>query len=292
MNEAVTMRSSSVGLVAPAALFLALFLVLPVGFLLASSLLTQTDSGHIGWPLTLGHYAHFFNTALYSRVLVTTLRISGVTTLAAAVLGYPVALVMVRAPAWISRAVTAIVVAPMVVSVVVRTYGWQLILGNSHSGLLNWMLQGLGVIETPLRLLYSETAVVIGSLHVYFPMMVLPLASALGKMNPALEEAARTLGAPAWRVFWRVTLPLSLPGLLVGCTLVFTLTASSYVTPAILGGTHAPMLGMLIQEQVLAVYDWPFGSAIATVLVVTVLAVNFLGIGMIGAWLRRCRTAV
>jgi putative spermidine/putrescine transport system permease protein len=178
-----------------------------------------------------------------------------------------VALVMVRAPAWISRAVTAIVVAPMVVSVVVRTYGWQLILGNSHSGLLNWMLQGLGVIETPLRLLYSETAVVIGSLHVYFPMMVLPLASALGKMNPALEEAARTLGAPAWRVF------------------------SSYVTPAILGGTHAPMLGMLIQEQVLAVYDWPFGSVIATVLVATVLAANFLGIGMIGAWLRRGRTA-
>ena len=121
MSETVTMRSSSVGLVAPAALFLTLFPVLPVGFLLASSQLTQTDAGHIGWPLPLGRYAHFFNTTLYSRVLATTPRSSAVTTLAAAILGYPVALAMVRAPAWISRAVTAIVVAPMVVSVVVRT---------------------------------------------------------------------------------------------------------------------------------------------------------------------------
>ena len=98
-------------------------------------------------------------------------------------------------------------------------------------------------------------------------MMVLPLASALGKIDPDLEDAARTLGAPSWRVFRRVTLPLSVPGLAVGLTLVFSLTAGSFVTPAMLGGTTAKMLGTLVEQQILIVYDWPFGAAIATVLV-------------------------
>ncbi len=102
-------------------------------------------------------------------------------------------------------------------------------------------------------------------------MMVLPLASALAKINREVEDAARTLGAPSWRVFWRISLPLSLPGLAVGFTLVFSLTASSYVTPAILGGTAAQMLGNLIEQQIAAVYDWPFGATVALVLVATVL---------------------
>jgi putative spermidine/putrescine transport system permease protein len=191
-------------------------------------------------------------------------------------LGYPVALVMARSHPMITRLVTIITIAPLIVSVVVRTYGWQLILGNGATGILNWVLISLGLIHTPLRLLYSETAVVIGSLHVFLPMMVLPLASALGKIDPNLEEAARTLGAPAWRVFRRVTLPLSLPGLAVGFTLVFSLTAGSFVTPAILGGTNAQMLGNLIEQQILAVYDWPFGATIATVLVTIVLGVNLI----------------
>jgi putative spermidine/putrescine transport system permease protein len=109
-------------------------------------------------------------------------------------------------------------------------------------------------------------------------MMVLPLASALGKIDPRIEDAARTLGATFWRIFRRVTLPLSLPGLAVGCTLVFSLTAGSFVTPAILGGTGAQMLGMLVDQQILVVYDWPFGATVATVLVVIVLAVNAVSI--------------
>jgi putative spermidine/putrescine transport system permease protein len=118
--------------------------------------------------------------------------------------------------------------------------------------------------------------VVIGSLHVFFLMMVLPVASALGRIDPRLEDAARTLGATAWRSFRRITLPLSLPGLAVGCTLVFSLTAGSFVTPAILGGTGAQMLGMLVDQQILVVYDWPFGATVASVLVAVVLAVNIV----------------
>ena len=171
-----------------------------------------------------------------------------------------------------------IVIAPLIVSVVVRTYGWQLILGRGKTGILNWLLLNSGFAKEPLSLLYSEAAVVIGSLHVFFPMMVLPLASSLGRIDPRIEDAARTLGATSWRIFRRITVPLSLPGLAVGCTLVFSLTAGSFVTPAILGGNGAQMLGMLVDQQILVVYDWPFGATVATVLVVIVLAVNIVSL--------------
>ena len=234
----------------------------------------QSPQGTVGLPITLEHYRHFFGTPLYAHVLFTTLRISLVTTVIAALLAYPVALVMVRGGAVMTRTITIIVIAPLIVSVVVRTYGWQVILGSGPNGVLNWILLSTGLTRTPLRLLYSEAAVVIGSLHVFFPMMVLPLASALGKIDPSLEDAAKTLGATAWRSFRRITLPLSLPGLAVGCTLVFSLTAGSFVTPAILGGSAAQMLGMLVDQQILVVYDWPFGATVATVLVAIVLTIN------------------
>jgi putative spermidine/putrescine transport system permease protein len=265
-------------LLAPSVLFLAIFFALPALGLVSYSFLTQAPDGTVGLPLTAEHYRHFFATPLYARVLLTTLQISLITTAIAIVLGYPVALVMVRSTPLIRQAITIIVIAPLVVSVVVRTYGWQLILGNGPTGILNWLLLNTGVTRSPVALLYSQTAVVIGSLHVFFPMMVLPLASALGKIDPRLEDAARTLGATAWRTFRRVTLPLSLPGLTVGCTLVFSLTAGSFVTPAILGGTSGQMLGVLVEQQILIVYNWPFGAAVATVLVAIVLGANFLSV--------------
>jgi putative spermidine/putrescine transport system permease protein len=263
-------------LLAPSLLFLAVFFALPALTLILYSVMTQAPDGTVGLPLTLAHYQHFFTTSVYSRVLLTTLRISLWTTAAAALLAYPVALVMVRSPPVLRQAITIIVIAPLIVSVVVRTYGWQLILGNGPTGILNWLLLKIGLTKKPVALLYSEAAVVIGSLHVFFPMMVLPVASALGRIDPRLEDAARTLGATTWRSFRRITLPLSLPGLAVGCTLVFSLTAGSFVTPAILGGTGAQMLGMLVDQQILVVYDWPFGATVASVLVAVVLAVNIV----------------
>jgi putative spermidine/putrescine transport system permease protein len=275
-RRATLERLVPVALLLPSLLFLAVFFALPALGLVSYSFLTQSPEGIVGLPVTLQHYQHFFGTPLYSRVLLTTLRISLTTTAVAVLLAYPVALVMSRSPAAIRRIITMIVIAPLIVSVVVRTYGWQLILGNGPTGILNWLLLATGLTKTPVRLLYTEAAVVIGSLHVFFPMMVLPLASALGKIDPRLEDASRTLGAGAWRTFRRITLPLSLPGLAVGCALVFSLTAGSFVTPAILGGTGAQMLGMLVDQQILVVYDWPFGATVATVLVAIVLLVNIL----------------
>jgi putative spermidine/putrescine transport system permease protein len=271
-------RLVPIALLAPSLLFLTAFFALPALALISYSFLTQSPEGIVGLPATLAHYEHFFGTALYSRVLLTTLRISLWTTGIAILLAYPVSLVMVRSGPSARRVITMIVIAPLIVSVVVRTYGWQLILANGPTGILNWLLLSTGLAKTPVKLLYSEAAVVIGSLHVFFPMMVLPLASALGRIDPRLEDAARTLGATSWRTFRKITLPLSLPGLAVGCTLVFSLTAGSFVTPAILGGTGATMLGMLVDQQILVVYDWPFGATVATVLVVIVLGVNALSL--------------
>ncbi len=271
-------REQAIGvlLLLPASGFLLAFFVAPAVTLFAYSVLTQRADGVVTVPFTLTHLTHFFATPLYTHVLISTLRMAAVTAALAALLGYPVALVMIRSRPAVMRVMTLIVIAPLIVSVVVRTYGWQLILANNRTGVLNWVLMSLGLIDHPIQVMYTEIAVIIGSLHVFFPMMVLPLVSALSKINPQVLDAARTLGAPAWRVFWRVSLPLSLPGLAVGFTLVFSLTASSYVTPAILGGTGAQMLGNVIEQQIMAVYDWPFGAAVALVLVATVLAINLL----------------
>ena len=264
---ALRLTLPAVLLAVPILIFLAIFFFYPAINLLFFSLLTQDAKGVVGPPLTLAHYTRFFEVDLYLRVFWNTLRISLVTSAFAIVLGYPVAIVMAKSGPIVSRTIALIVIAPLIVSVVVRSYGWQLILANTPAGLLNWVLMSLGITSEPLALLYSETAVVIGSLHVFFPMMVLPLASALGKIDPNLEDCARTLGAPWWKVFLRVTLPLSVPGLVAGFTLVFSLTAGSFVTPVILGGTTATMLGNLIEQQIFVVYDWPFGAAIAMVLV-------------------------
>jgi putative spermidine/putrescine transport system permease protein len=268
-------------MVVPALLWLGAFFLTPAAIMFSFSILTQPPSGDVGLPLTFSHYARLLGTPLYLNVLLVTLKVAALTALFAVVLGYPVALMIARGRPWISRLTTIIIIAPLVVSVVVRTYGWLLLLANNNAGVINWALSWLGFGPAAVRLLYSETAVVIGSLHVFLPMMVLPLASALSRINPALEDAAATLGASAWRAFWRVTVPLSMPGLVAGITMVFSLTAASFVTPAILGGNYGIMLGNLLEQQVMTVYDWPFGSAIAVVMVLVTFVVNGLSVWLL-----------
>ncbi|MEJ1976652.1 MAG: ABC transporter permease [Acetobacteraceae bacterium] len=279
-------------MVLPALVFLLVFFVVPAAVLFSYSVLTQPQNGEIGLPLTFSHYVHLAETPLYLRVFLITLRISLWTAGLSVLLGYPVALVIVRGTPLVGRITTIILVAPLVVSIVVRTYGWQLLLANSNAGVVNWLLHALGFGPAVLKVMYSETAVVIGSLHVFLPMMVLPLASSLARIKPSLEEAARTLGAPAWRVFWRVTFPLSTPGLAAGLTIVFSLTAASYVTPAILGGNYAQMLGNLLEQQVVTVYDWPLSAAIAVVMVVLTFAVNGLSVFLLERRLKARRPLV
>lgn len=274
-------------LLVPSLLFLTAFFLVPAAAMFSSSILTQAPDGSIGGPVTLKHYVRLFTTPLYGEVLISTIRIALVTSVLAVILGYPVALMITRGSRIVSSLTTVIVVAPLVVSVIVRTYGLMLLFANNNSGVVNWILFQLGFGNGAVRILYTEAAVVIGSLHVYLPMMVLPLASSLARVNPSVEEAARTLGANSFKAFFLVTAPLTAPGLMAGLTIVFSLTAASFVTPAILGGNSGLMLGNLLEQQVMVVYDWTFGAAIAVVMVVLTFAINALSVRLIESFQRR-----
>jgi len=265
-------------LLLPALAFLVVFLVLPSLILLGYSVLTQSQGGDISLPLTFASYERLIFSAAYRRVVILTLRVAFLTSLFTSLLAYPAAMVIAYGKPVFSRITMILVVAPLVVSVIVRTYGWQLLLGNSATGGLNWLLHALGAGPTPVRVMYSEWAVVIASVHVFLPLMVLPLSASLGRINPSLNEAARMLGAPAWRAFLRVTLPLSMPGLVAGLTIVFSLTAGSYVTPQMVGGTRGLMLGVLLEQQINTAFDWPMAAAIAAVMVTIALVAN-VGVG-------------
>ncbi len=271
---------SAVGLalLLPALVFLIVFLVLPSLILLGYSVLTQSQAGDISLPLTFASYERLIFSAAYRRVVILTLRVAFFTSLFTSLLAYPAAMVIAYGKPVFSRITMILVVAPLVVSVIVRTYGWQLLLGNSPTGGLNWVLHALGAGPTPVQVMYSEWAVVIASVHVFLPLMVLPLSASLGRINPSLNEAARMLGAPAWRAFLRVTLPLSMPGLVAGLTIVFSLTAGSYVTPQMVGGTRGLMLGVLLEQQINTAFDWPMAAAIAAVMVTIALVAN-VGVG-------------
>jgi putative spermidine/putrescine transport system permease protein len=271
-------------LLGPCVIFLIGMFAFPVANMIRYSVYRLVD-GNLQPAFTLQNYAHFFGDEIYRRILVTTLRISLVTTLIAAVLACPTALVMTRAHPVIRRIVSLVLIAPLLVNVVIRTYGWRTVLGNT--GIINWTLQSLGIIDEPLHLIYTETAIVIGSLHVFFPMMVLPVAATLARVNPNLEDAARTLGANEVAVFFRVTLPMMMPGIAAGMTLIFSLTASSYVLPTLLGGDFTKMLGTLVEQQILATYNWPFGAAIAAILMGLVLSIVTLHLFVLERRLRR-----
>src|ERR1044072_4983767 len=193
MSLAGSRTLSAILLLAPAVLFFVVVFVIPVGLMIRYSFYQQTSTGDLGASATLANYVRLASVALYRTVVMTTLRVSAWTTFIAMLLAYPLALVMVRGHPLIGRALTVIVLAPLLINVVVRTYAWCVILANRETGGRNWTLAHFGL--GPVQLLYTEWAIIIGSTHVFLPMMVLPLSAPAGKINPAREETAPTTGA-------------------------------------------------------------------------------------------------
>ncbi|KFC69920.1 Putrescine transport system permease protein PotH [Devosia sp. LC5] len=272
-------KASGVALVLPATAFLAVFFVWPVLQMIVLSVTQQRVEGVLieGW--TLDNYLRLFCNDLYFRVLLRTLRLAAASSVVAVLLAYPLAIAIARGGPGLARLVTITLVAPLLVNVVVRSYGWSAILNNA--GALAYVLKATGLSASPPALLYTEWAVLIACVHVYLPFVVMPIATAIGRIDPSVEEAARVAGASRMMTFLRVTFPLSLPGLAVGASLAFSLTAAAYVMPQILGGNFSPLLGTLIEQQVLTLSDWPFGAAISTLLIIVVLAVNLVFIGLL-----------
>lgn len=252
------------GLAAPLAMFFAVFFAVPLVLLLWVSLQSDGAPG-------LAQYARFFADGLGARVLVHTLWIGLETTLACLLLAYPLALVFRQSPPWAKSAITLVVLLPLLTSVVVRTFSWIVILGRQ--GVVNTTLLSLGVIDTPLRLLYTEGGLILALTQVQLPLMFLPLAGALSRIDANLQDASAALGAGAWRTFWRVTAPLSLPGALAGCTLTFAAAVTAFITQSLVGGGQMLLMPSYIYQQAMTLQNWPFAAAISIVFLVAVLAV-------------------
>ena len=254
-------------LLAPALAFIALFFVAPVLALLAGAFQVDGTPG-------LGQFVRFFDEPLHRDVYWRTLRIAGLATLVSAVVCYPAALAMVRVPAPWRGLLTGLVILPLMVSPIARTYAWIVLLGNN--GMINGVLQALGLTPEPIKLLFTEGAVFVGLLQLMMPLMLLSLVSALENLPADVLAAAATLGANRWQTFAQVVLPLTQEGLIVGGTLVFTGCVTAYITPALLGGPQVLMLETLLYQKVNVMSDPVAASVIAVLLLATTIAVNQL----------------
>jgi mannopine transport system permease protein len=254
----------SLALIAPLVLLLGWAFFLPILRLLAKSITEPT--------LGLSHYARLVTEPLYGQVFFRTIWIAVLTTFFALLLGYPVAMLMARHAGRIAAIATVCVMVPLWTSVLVRSYAWIILL--ERNGIINSWLIGNGIVAQPLRMLYTEGAVLMAMTHVLLPFMVLPIASALRSLPPDLPKAALNLGASRPRVFWSVTLPLSLPGVFAGCLIVFVMALGFYITPALLGGPRTLMIATLISQQAIDLLNWPFAGAIAFVLLALSLGIT------------------
>ena len=220
--------------------------------------------------VNLGNYLLLVNDDLYIRSLLNSLRIALVATVIALALGYPIAYAVARAPQRWRTILVTLIILPFWTSFLIRVYAWIGILKNE--GLLNAALLKIGLIAKPLVILNTDWAVYIGIVYSYLPFMILPLYAALEKQDPALLEAAADLGAPPWKSFWTVTVPLSLPGIVAGSLLVFIPAVGELVIPDILGGSGTLMIGKTLWSEFFNNRDWPLASAIAVVLLLVVIA--------------------
>ena len=235
-------------------------LVLPGLLMLAYSFLRYVPGRITDFTLSIENYLRLFGDFFYLGVVVRTLQLGVIVTVLSLLLAYPVAYYLARTTSRFKGVLTYLVFLPMMVGIVVRAYGWIVILGRE--GLLNTGLQSLGVVDEPVRLLYSMHAVVLALVEVLLPFMIMPILSSLEKIDRHVEEAARAAGATPMQAFLRVTLPLSFPGVVSGSLLVFSLSITAYALPALLGGTKVKLIAALAYDAMLVGYNWPFGSAI------------------------------
>jgi len=261
-------------LVAPAMVWLALFALAPLVFLVTVSFWTASMFG-LTSSFSLQSYAALAGDSIYIRVLGNTVKIAVITTALSLLVSYPIALFLASLKGKRKMLFVILLFLPFWTSYVVRTFVWMPILGRS--GLINATLMSMGIIDRPLdNLVFNEGAVYLGLVYVYTLYMTLPIYLALDKLDPALIEAANDLGASAWQTFRKIILPLTLPAVWSGCTMVFLLCCGAFVTPRLLGGPSSQMFGNIISSQFLDAGNWPLGAALSVVLMVVVMLSLYL----------------
>ena len=267
------MKLRSIFLAPSAVVMLSLFL-LPLLIVAAYSFLTRGPYGGVLRPWTAESYVRIID-PLYLSILWRSIWIAAVSTAVCLVLAFPLALYIARAGDR-KNLLLNLVMLPFWTSFLIRTYAWMFLLRDT--GLVNSLLQSLHIIREPLPLLFNTAAVIVGLVYGYLPFMVLPLYATLEKLDPALLDAAADLGASPLVAVWQVVVPISQPGLIAGCLLVFIPCLGSYLTPDLMGGGKTVMIGNLVQNQFTTSRDWPFGAAISLLLMgMVLLAMRVLG---------------
>ncbi|ALN75099.1 ABC transporter permease [Aureimonas sp. AU20] len=258
--------------IAPAVLFLMLFFIAPLVDNTLNSL--QTDAG---W--SVGNYARLLTDGYYLSVIGRTLWVSLLATLICVVIGYPVAYHLVRHSGRLSTFLIFLLVAPLMTSIIMRTYGWQVLL--ARGGMVNTVLMGAGLLDKPLRIINSPVSVMIGIVHILVPYMVISIAAVLQGVDRRLEEAAGILGAGPHRVFLNITLPLSLPGIVTGSIIVFMMANGSFLTMLLLGNNSVVTLPVLIYQQFTLVGNAKLSAAMGNILLVLALTCLYLQLRLV-----------
>lgn len=254
----------------------------PVVYMLRNTLNRFDPTSGVISAVTFSNFTAFLGDSYYLSVLWLTIKVSLIVTGICALLAYPIAYHLARVARGSRTWIVLILLLPLVTSPVVVSYGWIVLLGNT--GLVNDTLTRLGIVSQPLRLIYSQTGIVIGLVQVLLSFMVLALTAALQKVDLGVVRAARSLGASPRQAFWRVVFPLSAPGLRTGCLLVFSLSMSSYAVPALIGGPQQKLVSFLIYEQATTILNWPFAATMSVVLVAATAGI--LGLVSAGSQLR------
>jgi spermidine/putrescine transport system permease protein len=268
------------GLLAPVTIWLGLFFLVPLLFILAYSFGTSGVYGEMTLGFNPSNYLRVFD-PLYLEIVGRTFIIALLNTLLCLLLGYPLAyFIAFKGGRW-KNTLILLVMIPFWTSLLLRAYAWVIIL--SGNGIANRILHFLHITDEPLTLIFTPQAVTMGMVYSYLPFMILPLYAALEKFDVRLKEAAQDLGASRWHTFWRVTFPLSLPGVIAGSILVFIPSAGEFVIPNLLGGARTVLVGNLIQNQFLQARDWAFGSALAMILAALLVGAIMFYVRKVGA---------
>lgn len=246
-------------LVLPATILLTLFFVLPTVYIIGK-VIKQDGSEY---------FIKFFTDAYYREILLSTIGTAFKVTFFTLILGYPTAYFLARTTSKYKNLLLISTILPFLVSALVRAYGWIVILGDT--GIVNQILQNLGLIDEPIKILYTMNGVIIGLVHLLIPYMILSIATVLQNINPNLEAAAQSLGASPWKTFRNVVFPLSLPGVITGSILVFTVSMTAFVTPKLLGGPRIKLMSTMVFQEVQVTFNWGMASAISFILLGAIL---------------------
>lgn len=254
--------------ISPVTFWLMLFLFVPLLLIFVVSFMSRGVYGGIEWVFTLENYARFFE-PLYLNIIYSSVVIAGITTIICLVFGYPFAYLIANAPIKHRTLLLFLVIVPFWTNSLIRTYAWIILLRTE--GVINTILMKIGIISEPLTLLYNSGATLVGFVYTLLPFAVLPLFASIESLDKSYIEAAKDLGAKPWQVFTKITLPLTMPGIVAASILVFIPTLGLFFISDLMGGAKTMMIGNLIKNQFLTARDWPFGSAASIILMLMTL---------------------